>query len=60
MSVVSMATYLFISIVIFFFLHMHVSWWLRVVYIDIFLRCSQLSSQYYGSKLFYTMPTVRV
>ena len=30
MSVVSMATYLFISIVI-FFLHMHVSWWLQVV-----------------------------
>ena len=45
MSVVSMATYLFISIVI-FVLHMHVSWWLQVVYIDIFFRCSQLSSQY--------------
>lgn len=45
MSVVFMATYLFISIVN-FVLHMYVSWWLQVVYIDIFFRCSQLSSQY--------------
>jgi len=45
MSVVSMATRLLISIVI-FFLHMHVCWWLQVVYIDMFFRCSQLSSWY--------------
>ena len=30
----------------FFFLDMHVSWWLQVVYIDIFFRRSQLSSRY--------------